>query len=339
MKISVIIPVYNAASTIEAAVQSVLVQKHQDLEVVLVNDGSSDGSAGVCDHLAESYDNVCVIHKPNGGVSSARNAGIDAASGDFIMFLDADDLLKPDALERMSAYDADLVLAGFEKTVNGTVTESVKPASDESYSGNAGICDFFDQVIGDKDCFLLNSSCFKLYRSSLIRKHGLRFDCGLRYGEDKVFVFGYLRYVTSAVTVSHVVYDYVIQADSLSSDVTSDSHVSQILRLLERYTVLLDELGKSFGESKKLRSLYHVDVVSRYVCRILTCFMLGKSSHMTYDTLSLLYGYMSRDPELSVFSVRLGQILNILLYKSGNVAFSMKVYSIISSVSTYIRRR
>ena len=93
--ISVIIPVYNAADSIRNTVDGLMMQDFLSFEVVLVDDGSTDGSSMVCDDLASVYEGVRVIHKPNGGVSSARNAGLDAASGEYVMFLDADDVLKP----------------------------------------------------------------------------------------------------------------------------------------------------------------------------------------------------------------------------------------------------
>ena len=90
VKISVIIPVYNAADFLPRTVGSILMQDFDDFEVIIINDGSTDGSATVCDEMAEQDARVRVIHKENGGVSSARNAGLDAARGEFVMFVDAD---------------------------------------------------------------------------------------------------------------------------------------------------------------------------------------------------------------------------------------------------------
>ena len=89
--ISVIIPVYNVQDTLERAVESVQNQTYQNIEVILVNDGSTDSSGQICDELAATDERIRVIHKPNGGLSSARNAGIEAAKGEFLSFLDSDD--------------------------------------------------------------------------------------------------------------------------------------------------------------------------------------------------------------------------------------------------------
>lgn len=336
MHISVIIPVYNAASTVSAAVDSVLSQAYPGVEVILVDDGSTDDSPVICDAIAAAFPSVKVIHKDNGGVSSARNAGLSAAAGDHVMFLDSDDILTPDSLRLMAVEEADLVLAGFRKITDARVTEVNVPEKHAVYAGLEDMNLFLDDVIGEKDCFLLNSSCFKLYRRSLITGQDLKFDESLRYGEDKMFVFSYLLYASSAAVVPQPVYDYIIRKESLSSDVTSDSHISQILTLLEKYTLLLSELRDRYPGSGRLADLYHVDVVCRYVFRILTCFCMDRSAYADPQVIETLYGYMSEDKALSVFGVRPGQILNVILYKIGSPRFSAGFYSLVSSIFRYI---
>ncbi|MDY3663438.1 MAG: glycosyltransferase, partial [Campylobacter sp.] len=93
MLISVIIPVYNTASFLKECVESVLNQD-ENLEIILINDGSKDDSGAICDKLAKENANIKVLHKQNGGVSSARNAGLELAKGDYIAFIDSDDSIK-----------------------------------------------------------------------------------------------------------------------------------------------------------------------------------------------------------------------------------------------------
>ena len=100
--ISIITPAYNAASHLEAALNSVLAQTWSDWEWVIVNDGSTDGTAAFLDALDEPR--IRVVHQANGGVSAARNVGLDLARGDYVTFLDADDVLPPDALEQRAAF-------------------------------------------------------------------------------------------------------------------------------------------------------------------------------------------------------------------------------------------
>jgi glycosyltransferase EpsJ len=99
--ISVIVPVYQAEAFLDQCVQSMLAQTERDFELLLIDDGSPDNSPALCDAYAARDSRVRVIHKPNGGVSSARNAGLDAAAGKFVVFLDSDDWAEPDYLSRL----------------------------------------------------------------------------------------------------------------------------------------------------------------------------------------------------------------------------------------------
>lgn len=95
-KISVVVPVYNAQDHLERCVKGLFAQTYQNLEIILVDDGSKDKSGAICDHLAQRDSRVKVIHKQNGGVSRARNTGMEAASGEYLQFVDSDDMLSPD---------------------------------------------------------------------------------------------------------------------------------------------------------------------------------------------------------------------------------------------------
>ena len=114
--ISVIVPVYNVESYLARCVDSILTQTYQNLEVILVDDGSKDNSGVICDDYARRDSRVNVIHKENGGLSSARNAGIEAAGGEYLAFVDSDDWIEPDAYERllsaMQKHAAKLVVGG-----------------------------------------------------------------------------------------------------------------------------------------------------------------------------------------------------------------------------------
>lgn len=339
MKISIIIPVYNAAQSLDRCICSVLEQSYASFEAVLVDDGSTDDSTAICDRYAAEDSRVVVIHKTNGGVSSARNAGIEAATGDYIMFLDADDVLSLDALETLSSKDADMVVGGFRKVVSGHTSYERVPKYDRLYKGAEQLPAFFDDIIGKKDCYMLNSSCFKLYRRRIIMDNGLRFNEALKYGEDKIFVFSYLSLTGTVRTVDSVVYDYVQVEDSLSSDLKSDDHLRQVLILLKEYIPLLENLRSRYASSERLNALYHVDVVSRYIFRILTSFALRKSEMLTSGNIAQLYSYMKEDGELGIFSVRLMQVPNVLLYRIGNPEFTRSCYAFTSSICRYISRK
>ena len=135
--ISVIVPIYKVEQYLRQCVDSILNQTHSALEVILVDDGSPDGSGKICDEYAARDSRVRVIHKKNGGLSDARNAGIDIAQGDYIAFVDSDDWLEPDTYESMLAamekYQAKLVCAGrFDNSdETGACTVGLCPEKEE----------------------------------------------------------------------------------------------------------------------------------------------------------------------------------------------------------------
>ena len=100
-KVTVIVPIYNVEKYVRQAIESTINQTYKNLEIILVDDGSTDSSKQICDEYKEKYDRVKVIHKENGGLSDARNAGLEECTGKYIMFLDSDDFLEPDAVENM----------------------------------------------------------------------------------------------------------------------------------------------------------------------------------------------------------------------------------------------
>lgn len=109
---SIIVPVYNAESTLQRCVDSILAQTFEDFELILINDGSKDQSGDICDEYAAKDSRVKTVHKTNGGVSSARNAGLRIAQGEYIAFIDSDDYIDNDYLLGFKHYDADLIISG-----------------------------------------------------------------------------------------------------------------------------------------------------------------------------------------------------------------------------------
>lgn len=222
VEISVIVPVYNAEKFIEKCVQSILDQSFVNLEAVLVDDGSSDASPDLCDAFAEKDSRVKVIHQKNAGVSAARNAGIQAASGRFVCFMDADDWYEKDALQILyqaqQVNDADLTYADVYHTNQ----------RQKSYVHVFG--EPFD-LQGKDICYRLQLACVgygytpfppktwsisglgsvwnKLYKLEIIRNHhlGYDFDTDEIY-EDNLFTISYLKYADKVCYVNQPIYNY-----------------------------------------------------------------------------------------------------------------------------------
>lgn len=335
--ISVVIPVYNAEETLVRTVDSVLLQEGCSFEVILVDDGSTDGSGDLCEEIASKEDCVRVIRKSNGGVSSARNAGIKASRGRFIMFVDADDMIRPGTFRMMYDHDCDFVMAGFEKVVAGKVSETYRPV-EGVFKGEKEIARFLDRTMTEKECYLINSPCFKLFRRSIIAHRGISFVEGLSYAEDKIFVMSFLAEISSVKSVSEPLYSYILRKGSLSYDLVSDRHLGQVFLLLDSYSRILPTLEQRYPSSRRVAALYHDDLVSRYVCRILTVFATRRSALLTKDNVCLLYRYMDSDRSLGMFSLRPGQLPNLMLYKIGSAGLTVAFYWLTSSVCSLFNR-
>ena len=185
---SVVIPVYQAKRDLERCVLSWLVQTEKDLELILVDDGSTDGSSELCDKLAGSDTRIRVIHQSNSGVSAARNAGIRAARGEFLLFTDSDDYVEPDYLEKMGGLQrecgSDLVLCGFHHLYEGADILKV-PGQTRS----CGINEFSRDFLELYERSYLNMPWNKLFR----RDWAGEFYTSLSLGEDLLFNLEYLR--------------------------------------------------------------------------------------------------------------------------------------------------
>lgn len=195
--ISVIIPLYNEEYALPRCFDSVLAQNHEKLEVILIDDGSTDQSPVICDHYAARDERVRVIHQENTGRSGARNAGLDAAMGEFILFVDADDYILPDMAKTLLAgierSQADLATCG----VVNVLVEKGKQDAIEPWRplppGLQSSSEFVYDSITDYDMRTSYALVNKLFRRELIERHPWRFSPNLPNGQDVDFVAAYLR--------------------------------------------------------------------------------------------------------------------------------------------------
>lgn len=211
MLISVIVPVYNVESYLEKCINSILKNTYKNLEIVLVDDGSTDNSGAMCDDLAMKDNRIVVIHKENGGLSSARNAGLEMAKGEYISFIDSDDYISVDMYEKMllrgREEDADIIQCGVYRVNEYGNLSTTFRIGDWSSRGEKILEKFYvDQMIPVM-------VCNKLFRQSLIRN--IRFVEG-RNNEDNMFMADVLPNVKSMVSVSDQMYYYLIRTNSIT---------------------------------------------------------------------------------------------------------------------------
>ena len=204
MVASIIVPVYKVEQYLTRCVESIVAQTYSHLEIILVDDGSPDGSGALCDTLAEGDPRIKVIHKENGGVASARNTGIEAATGDYLMFVDSDDYIKPHMVEALvrSAIEteADIVIGGYTAlTRRGTINRTFGGGV---YSGPGQISALLDRKIGDS---ILNSCCGRLYRAEVVKEPQ---DTSFWFGEDWLFNIANLKHIRTIALLDEELYFY-----------------------------------------------------------------------------------------------------------------------------------
>lgn len=223
--ISIIIPVYNAENFLCSTVDSILSQNSLDYELLLVDDGSQDQSGKICDEYARQDGRVRVFHKKNGGVSSARNLGIDKASGEWILFVDSDDLVLPSALDFIEIcikkYNVNCDFFLFKYQCGG---EHVNIP----FSPEVTVDEFLMNILSYK---VVSSPWAKLYRTVYVKK--IRFNQNLRIGEDLLFNVEYV----SLIDNSHIkyfdveVYSYICRQDSAMHASNIGSEYIQLNRI------------------------------------------------------------------------------------------------------------
>ena len=210
--ISIVIPVYNSAAYLSDMLNSVIEQSYKDVEIILVNDGSTDDSSAVCHRYADKYSYVRVYDRENHGASASRNYGVKMANGEFIWFMDSDDILKKDALlnsiEAQSKYDADIVIGG----MNFSFLEEgrVIPKTIQN-----------DVVLNDSEFKCLYNELFsanyisslwnKLIRKSVITENSILMNESLHMYEDYVFCMDILLKCKTIVCLSKIFYDYKLR--------------------------------------------------------------------------------------------------------------------------------
>lgn len=229
-KVSVVIPVYKVEPYLRRCVDSVLAQTLPDLEIILVDDGSPDRCPEICDEYASTYGNIQVIHKPNGGLASARNAGMKAATGKYLFFLDSDDWLDADGLERLylcaEEHQVDFVRyrairsgwPGMEMDSPCRV-EAVRELHEGYYDRKAIHREVYPRLLGTSQLTMgaVVGAWGSLYRLGFLREHDLAFYEEVKFSEDLVFSARVVRAADSFYFMdSPGVYHYFYNPNSIS---------------------------------------------------------------------------------------------------------------------------
>ncbi len=216
--ISVIVPCYNIEQYLPVCIGSVIADKTADIELILVDDGSPDSSGRICEEFAEKDQRIRVIHQENGGVSVARNAGLDIAKGEWIWFVDGDDSVILGAFDILK----EITLSTKCDTVFFGVFDQHGKEMKKSNSNPA------TSVGCDKNVFLLNYFCYlnqtMLFSREVIERYKIRFSLGVRMAEDLEFQYKYLIHCLNPVSISDALYVYNYREGSAMNNPNTDTH-------------------------------------------------------------------------------------------------------------------
>lgn len=212
--ISVIVPIYNVADYLSKCIDSIINQTYRDLEIILVDDGSTDDCPKICDAYKEKDNRIIVIHKENGGLSDARNAGIEIAKGEYISFIDSDDYIDESMYETMlsnlEATDADLCICGFDRVNDNGEVRSTFSYKDSELTRN----DAFEMLVQGNVYFII--SCNKVYKRKIFD------DLGFKKGkthEDEYIMHHVYGECEKIVTISQPFYYYLVRESSITGTV------------------------------------------------------------------------------------------------------------------------
>jgi len=242
-QVSIIVPIYNTGQYVGECIDSIINQSFHDWELLLIDDGSTDGSAHICKGFACRDNRIRYYHKSNGGVSSARNFGIDKATGNYIMFVDSDDVCQDNLLEKL-----------YNEVSDGFDLSACQIASfrEQTYDckGVDKLYDLNSIYPAFEDLDLLHPPCAKLYKNKIICDKAIKFDESLALGEDLCFNLDYLQFVKSATVVKAPLYSYRDTPGSLTKNIRADYADIQMY-LIDRKLQFISQHGLKFSYRKQ----------------------------------------------------------------------------------------
>lgn len=267
MKFSVIIPVYNMAQLLPRCLDSLINQTYADIEIILIDDGSTDNSGKICDDYSKKDDRIIVIHQKNAGVSAARNTGLDKASGDYLSFVDPDDWVVPEMYDTLAKYVADkkidiLRFNAYRKD------EVINPLPFRN--------EYKDKLLDEKimlpligaetfgGMFILGVLWLHIFKREIIEEHNICFNKKLRRCEDRLFTLTALLHSKNIVFIDSILYHYEVNEGSLSNKYDP-------LRWEQEITYLA-ELKKEYSKCKPKEFTEKADIriKSEYLLRAVT---------------------------------------------------------------------
>ena len=263
-KITVIVPVYKVEKYLNKCVESIVTQTYSNIEIILVDDGSPDNCPKICDEWAEKDNRIKVIHKKNGGLSEARNVGIKKATGDYISFVDSDDIISVNMYKNMMNLmiknNADIVTCEFARFMDGEKPKFKNESNFKIYNSQ----DSLKKLLTEK---ISNHVCNKLFKKQLFC--GIEFPTGRNY-EDIMVMYKLILKIKKLITCNGLYYGYMSRENSITHCCSKKSIEDYIDSINTRYNDLIfDSKLYEYLTASKMREIY--------ICHLKATIAMNKS--------------------------------------------------------------
>ena len=280
--ISIIVPVYNVEDYLTECVHSILSQTYQNIEVILVDDGSPDRCPELCDKLAQKYDKISVVHQKNAGLSAARNAGIRVARGELIGFVDSDDTIHTNMYEKLADMlvkeNADLAICDFQLIdPQGNFIEDYSPIKSEMLSAEEA----YTRILGDEGYWHYVTAVNKLYKKSIFDE--LSFEEG-KLHEDEYAIHHVLSKCNRIVTIPDKLYYYLKRDNSITTSTVTGKNLDVVCALHDRYL---------FFKSKNMEWCAHKTALM--LCGVFLVLLAKIDMHQYRDSVEAAFKIVLRD--------------------------------------------
>ena len=286
MTFSIIIPIYNVEKYLRQCIDSVLAEIFSDCEIILVNDGSPDGCGEICDEYANKYSHIKVIHKQNGGLSDARNAGIKEAKGDYLIFLDSDDYWI-NINKNKKNYTLGGILSDLQLLTNDKIDLILHPSSDNirripkeiSFTNNDFINNFEALV---KSNYYVSNAWTKIVRREIIIKNNLFFPKGYIY-EDLPYSLALARFVKTFAIYNNPFYQYRVLDDSISHNIKYKNFNDILVHLNKGIDFLIKNGDSPVYDGLKTLLFHNIYYIKTILKRL----------HLSKNIIIIFYKYFS----------------------------------------------
>ncbi len=282
--VSIIVPVYNSEKYLRKCIESMINQSYKNIEIILIDDGSTDSSRRICEKYAIKDKRIKLLHKENSGPAAARNEGIKISEGEFIFFLDADDFIEKDALKLLidcyNEQKADIIVGDFNKMIGGVIEKR----SDISFPSNRlltkkDIIDYSRFYLKKPNKYLLFAFGWgRLFKTSIIKEKNIYFDTNLHTFEDVAFNFSYLEYVKKLYFLKKPVYNHLIHDNYLSATMSIGGNPKKMFGYKKALVNIGDFLKNNLSEEDIMKEVGNAYIFLTIIQLVRTCGQINRDN-------------------------------------------------------------